>query len=150
MVISWLVRSFCSRWAKTVWGPKPLPIQPRYHTPAFAIVVLTGWSIIQILVVATFTRDKSMFDTLTDFAMFGAVIFETLAVSTIFVFRRRCPTLRPYRCWGYPLVPILYLFLPAYILSNMFFFQTIEAGAGLGLIAMGIAAYFGLGLQKKG
>jgi basic amino acid/polyamine antiporter, APA family len=126
-------------------------IQPRYHTPAFAIVVLTGWSIIQILVVAAFTRDKSMFDTLTDFAMFGAVIFETLAVSTIFVFRRRMPDApRPYRCWGYPLVPILYLFLPAYILSNMFFFQTIEAGAGLGLIALGAAVYFGLGLQKKG
>ena len=36
-------------------------------------------------------RDKPLFDMLTDFAMFGAVIFETLAVTTIFIFRKRRP-----------------------------------------------------------
>ncbi len=41
-----------------------------------------------------------MFDTLTDFAMFGAVIFETLAVSTIFVFRRRMPDAAPVSLLG--------------------------------------------------
>ena len=83
--------------------------------------------------------------------MFGAVIFETLAVTTIFVFRRRLPDVpRAYKCWGYPVVPLLYLVLPAYILFNMFFGQTIEAVVGLGFIALGAAVYFGMGLQKKG
>ena len=132
-------------------APKALgAVHPRFHTPAFAIAVLTGWSILLILLVAATTRDKSMFDTLTDFAMFGAVIFDTLAVTTIFVFRRRLPDApRPYRCWGYPVVPLLYLVLPVYILTNMFFGQTTEAVVGLGFIALGAAVYFGMGLNKR-
>ena len=94
-------------------------------------------------------KDKLMFDMLTDFAMFGAVIFETLAVTTIFVFRKRLPHVpRVYRCWGYPVVPLVYLILPMYILTNMFSQQTTEAAVGVGFIAFGAAVYFGLGLAK--
>jgi len=126
-------------------------IHPRYRTPAVAIAVLAAWSITLLLVVALTTRDKTTFDSLTDFALFGAVIFETLAVSTIFVFRRRLPDApRPYRCLGYPLVPLLYLVLPAYILTNTFFQQTTEAVAGLGFIALGAGVYFAMGLQRTG
>jgi amino acid transporter len=80
---------------------------------------------------------------MTDFAMFGAVIFETLAVTTIFVFRYRLPHVeRPYRCWGYPVVPILYVFLPAFILFNMFRNQRTEALVGIGFIALGAFVYY--------
>jgi APA family basic amino acid/polyamine antiporter len=85
---------------------------------------------------------KPIFDMLTDYAMFGAVIFETLAVTTIFVFRRTLPGAeRPYRCWGYPWVPLLYLVLPLYILGSTLVNPTIEAVAGLGFIALGAAIY---------
>ena len=57
---------------------------------------------------------------LTDFAMFGSLTFETLAVLSIFVFRFRRPDAeRPYRCPGYPVVPLLYVLLPAFVLTNM-------------------------------
>src|SRR5262249_57309136 len=93
-------------------------------------------------------RDKPLFDILTDFAMFGAVIFETLAVSTIFVFRRRLPDVpRPYRCLGYPVVPLLYFVLPAYILGT--FRQAAEAAAGLGFIGLGALVYLGIWLGKR-
>jgi amino acid transporter len=89
------------------------------------------------------SADKDHFDILTNFAMFGAVIFETMAVTSIFVFRRRLPDAeRPYRCWGYPLVPALYVILPALILGNMFFKQQLEAAAGVGLIALGAGVYY--------
>jgi APA family basic amino acid/polyamine antiporter len=123
-------------------------IHPTFRTPAWAIAVMAGWAILLILSVAMGTRAgwldpaKSHFDTLTDFAMFGAVIFETLAVTTIFVFRRRLPDApRPYRCWGYPLVPALYLVLPAMILCNMFARQQAEAAVGVGFIAVGAIVY---------
>jgi amino acid transporter len=94
---------------------------------------------------------KPHFDVMTDFAMFGAVIFETLAVTTIFVFRRKRPEAeRPYRCWGYPVVPALYLVLPALILGNMFFRQTVEALTGLGFIALGAVAYWHIELHSRG
>jgi amino acid transporter len=124
-------------------------VHARYRTPAVAILVLAGWSVLLVLGVAGLTRlgvlppDKSAFDVMTDFCMFGAVIFETLAVSTIFVFRRKYPDAeRPYRCWGYPVVPALYLVLPALVLGNMFVSQQAEAASGVGFILLGALVYY--------
>lgn len=136
-------------------------IHPRFHTPARAIAVLTAWAMLLVvgagavryfglptLEVGEWIVDinppasKNLFDMLTDFAMFGAVIFETLAVATIFVFRWREPDApRPYRCPGYPWVPLIYLVLPAFVLANMFVHQQIEVLVGLGFIGCGMAVY---------
>jgi amino acid transporter len=131
-------------------------VHSRYRTPALAIAVLAVWSSFQVLVVAFLTwlgwleESKSHFDRLTDFAMFGAVIFETLAVVSIFIFRRkRAEAERPYRCPGYPLVPALYVILPAFVLVNMFLHETVEAMAGVSFIALGAAVYGVLGLGRS-
>lgn len=130
-------------------------VHERYRTPAVAIAVLATWSSLQVVSVAFLTwlgwleESKSHFDVLTDFAMFGAVIFETLAVVSIFVFRRRRPNVeRPYRCPGYPLVPALYVILPVFVLVNMFTYQKVEALTGVGFIALGAAVYMVLGLGR--
>ncbi|HLJ94269.1 MAG TPA: amino acid permease [Gemmataceae bacterium] len=124
-------------------------IHPTYRTPAWAIVVFAVWASLLVLGAAALTRlqllpeDKDHFDILTDFAMFGAVIFETMAVTSIFVFRRRYPDApRPYRCLGYPVVPALYVILPSLILGNMFVKQRTEALIGVGFIALGALVYF--------
>lgn len=133
-------------------------VHARYRTPALAIAVLAGWSSLQVVTVALLTwlgwlaESKSHFDRLTDFAMFGAVIFETLAVVAIFIFRKnRADADRPYRCPGYPWVPALYVVLPAFIVVNMFLHQDtiLEALAGVGFIALGAAVYGVLGLGRK-
>jgi amino acid transporter len=86
---------------------------------------------------------KSLFDTLTDFAMFGAVIFETSAVATIFVFRRRLPDVeRPYRCWGYPFVPAAYVAVLAVVVASTFVNQRMESLVGAGFIVLGAGVYF--------
>jgi basic amino acid/polyamine antiporter, APA family len=124
-------------------------VHPRYRTPALAIVVMAVWAALLVLAVGLLTRmgvlpaGKSHFDVMTDFAMFGAVIFETLAVSTIFVFRRKLPNAeRPYRCVGYPVVPALYLVLPVLLLGNYFVNQQAEAAGGVAFIALGAAVYW--------
>jgi amino acid transporter len=123
-------------------------VHPRYRTPALAILVMGFWSALLVLAVALLTHvgwldaGKSHFDRLTDFAMFGAIIFETMAVASIFVFRRRLPHVeRPYRCWGYPVVPVLYVLLMVPVVLNTFFNQRTEALIGLVFIALGAAAY---------
>jgi amino acid transporter len=128
-------------------------VHPRYHTPAVAILVLTAWSVMLVVGIAVLTQlglleeGKSHFDILTDFAMFGVVIFETLAVVSIFVFRRRWPDAeRPYRCPGYPVVPALYVLLPAWVLVSMFVYQWREALTGVAFIALGAVVYRLLGL----
>jgi amino acid transporter len=131
-------------------------VHPRFRTPALAILVLAFWAVGLVLGAAVLTetgilsRDKNHFDVLTDFAIFGSVTFETLAVSTIFVFRRRLPDVeRPYRCLGYPVVPALYVLLMALVLINMFFKQRLEALTGMGFIAVGAFVYYVFGMKVR-
>ena len=95
---------------------------------------------------------KSLFDMMTDFAMFGAIIFETLAVATIFVFRRRLPDAeRPYRCPLYPWIPLTYLALPAFVLFTMFIRdeERMQSFVGLGVIGLGALVYWVWQVQMK-
>jgi amino acid transporter len=137
-------------------------IHPVFRTPARAILALAAWSAGLVLAAAALTqhrlptlelagwqldinlpKDKTLFDVVTDFAMFGAVIFETTALATIFALRRRMPYAeRPYRCWGYPFVPAAYVVILAMILASMFYNQRLEAAVGLGFIALGAAVYY--------
>jgi amino acid transporter len=136
-------------------------VHVKYRTPALAILVMGGWSALLVLAAAVLTQTrlpildlgsfqvdlnvpqgKSLFDILTDFAMFGAITFETLAVTTIFVFRWRLPHVeRPYRCPGYPVVPVLYVLILAAVLVSMFVSQRTEALVGVGFIALGAGVY---------
>jgi amino acid transporter len=141
-------------------------VHPRFHTPALAILVMAIWACVLVVGGAALTRGalpplnvgfgtldlnmtgtKPLFDVLTDYAMFGAVIFETMAVLSIFVFRWTRPDAeRPYRCWGYPVVPALYILLPALIVGNMFLRERTEALIGCGFIALGVCVYYAFGL----
>ena len=91
-------------------------LHPTWGTPARAIAVLAGWCILLVLgagmLIYFKVMRKALFDVLTNYAMFGAVSFETLAVASIFMVRRQYPVGKvdlPYRCWGYPIVPALYI-----------------------------------------
>ncbi len=138
-------------------------VHAQYRTPAVAIVAMAAWSALLVLCVGALTQyrvpvlslgfaeldlnvpaGKSPFDIMTDFVIFGSVTFETLAVATIFVFRRRLPRAeRPYRCWGYPVVPALYVLIMLAVLFNMFAAeeQRSEAVIGAAFIATGAAVY---------
>jgi amino acid transporter len=134
-------------------------VHPKRHTPARAIWAMAIWSSVLVLAVAVLEslgvlgdvkkEKKDPFDVLTNFAMFGAVIFETMAVLSIFSLRRKMASAeRPYRCPGYPLVPALYALVPAYILVSMFRGQPLEAAAGSGFVALGILVYYAAGLNR--
>ncbi|HEY3787269.1 MAG TPA: amino acid permease [Urbifossiella sp.] len=143
-------------------------LHPRYATPALATFVVAGWSCLLVLLGGVLTQyrplefgeydfnlpvGKASFDVFTDFAVFGATTFETLAVASIFVFRWKYPPTaenRPYRCWGYPVTPAIYVVILGMVVANMFASpeQRSEALIGLGFIAVGAVGY--LGLFRKG
>jgi amino acid transporter len=119
-------------------------VHPRYHTPARATAVLAGWSIVLVLIVAALKLDKSAFDVLTDYAMFGAVAFETMAVASVFMFRWKRPNAeRPYRCLGYPFTPGIYVLCFAGLLANYFINpdMRLEGYCGAGFALLGAAVY---------
>lgn len=133
-------------------------VHPVYQTPYIAIMVLGVWSSVLVILGGVGTSmgmGLSLFDLLTNFSMFGAVIFETMGVLSIFVFRRIMPDFpRPYKCWGYPFTPLLYAVIPACVLGNMFFAShTNELGiviyphhaevySGITFLAVGVAVYY--------
>jgi amino acid transporter len=123
-------------------------VHARYHTPALAILLMAGWACGLVLATAVLTAldllppDADPFDLLTNFVIFGSVVFETLALSTIFLFRLRRPDVeRPYRCIGYPVTPALYILVMALVLVNMFVAQWREALTGAVFVAVGVGVY---------
>jgi len=83
-----------------------------------------------------------LYDLMFTYVIFGATVFYTLAIAAVFVLRRTRPDLpRPYRTWGYPVTPLVYVVAAAGLLANMLRETPAESLAGLGVIAAGLAAY---------
>lgn len=83
------------------------------------------------------------FDTITDYAIFGSWIFYGLVTSSIFIFRRKYPNAeRPYKAWGYPFVPIIFLFVTGWLLVNTMITSPQSSFIGIGLIILGLPVYF--------
>ena len=96
---------------------------------------------------------KAPFDVITDFAMFGAISFETSAVASIFVYRTRYPVREvalPYRCPLYPVLPAVYVLCLGAVLVNMFQSQRAEALTGVGFILVGAFVYVLFGRRQTG
>jgi APA family basic amino acid/polyamine antiporter len=83
-----------------------------------------------------------LFDVMYTYVIFGGTIFYTAAIASVFVLRWTRPDLpRPYRTWGYPVTPAVYLAASAVLLWNMLSTQLAESLAGLGIIVAGLPAY---------
>jgi APA family basic amino acid/polyamine antiporter len=88
-------------------------------------------------------RTEDPFDTLTNYVMFGAIIFETMAVAAVFRLRRLAPDLpRPFRSWGYPWGPALHILAMLFVLEETLRQQAWQKSVlGLGFIALGWLVY---------
>lgn len=119
-------------------------IHPRHETPANAIVLQGVWA--ALLIFLMFRREgtpQDAFDDLTAFVIFGGNLFYALAVASVFMLRRRYPDLpRPYRTWGYPLTPALYLLAFAAVLVSLLLKEFYVSMAGLLLIVAGAPIYY--------
>lgn len=101
--------------------------------------------------IATILALSGSFDTLTDYVIFGSWIFYALATSSIFVYRRRYPNAeRPYKAWGYPVVPIVFLLVAGWLLINTMMTATKQSFIGLGLIVLGLPVYYYLTSRNQG
>jgi APA family basic amino acid/polyamine antiporter len=82
------------------------------------------------------------FDTLTDSVIFASWLFYGLAGASVFVFRRTMPeVVRPYRVWGYPYVPLIFLVVTAGMLITALVATPRQALTGLVTMALGVPFY---------
>jgi APA family basic amino acid/polyamine antiporter len=109
-------------------------VHPGHRTPAKALL-LHG------LVAGVWTLTGTYSDLLTMTA-FTSLLFNVLTVAGLFVLRRRRPDLRrPYRVWGYPVVPLLFVAVALFFLVYMPVADPRNTGLGLLLTAAGVPAY---------
>lgn len=118
-------------------------VDPRFGTPALAEGVLAAWSVALVLL-GSLSPDprKRLFDVLTDYCIFGASLFYLAAVAAVFVLRIRRPEWpRPYRAWGYPLLPAVFVAGYIVLLAWMAWSAPWECASGLVLLGAGLGVY---------
>lgn len=112
------------------------------HVPINGVIFMGVWASILAL--------SGSFDTLTDYVIFGSWIFYALITSSIFIFRRKYPDAeRPYRAWGYPIVPVLFLLVSGAFLVVTMYAAPTSSFIGIGLILLGLPVYYYLTLNGK-
>lgn len=126
-------------------------ISARTQTPVVAIAAVTIWSIALILM-PDFRAERTtpLADWLTTYCVFGGSIFYLSAVLAVFVQRSRNPAApRPYRAWGYPITPTIFVVFYLFLLLSMFVARPNECIWGLTLILVGWVVYMGLGRRNS-
>lgn len=110
-------------------------VSPHTHVPIRAVLTQSVWASLLAL--------AGSYDTLTDAVIFAAWLFYGLAAASLFVFRRRLPDAsRPYRAFGYPLLPAVFVLASAGLMFTTFLATPRQAVLGAALMLAGLPFYF--------
>jgi amino acid transporter len=111
-------------------------ISPRFQSPSVAIWLATALGVVYVLL--------NDFQQLADKFILGIWPFYALAVAAVFVLRRTRPDMpRPYRTWGYPVVPLLFLLASVGMVVNALVTDPVNTGVTFGIILAGVPVYYG-------
>ena len=117
-------------------------VHPRFHTPSVAIIAQAVLSVVLLLLGANFRQLFSL-------AIFAEWLFYMITGSTIFVFRTRNPDApRPYRMWGYPVVPAVFVVVATALLCYTFKNDWPNSGYGLLVILAGIPVFLAFARRR--
>jgi basic amino acid/polyamine antiporter, APA family len=110
-------------------------IHPRYKSPSVSLVIQGLLSSVLLLALGRFQQ-------LFELAVFAEWLFYMLTATTVFVYRRRHPEMaRPYRVWGYPVLPAVFVISAAVVLYSSFTGNLQGSLIGSGLILLGLPLY---------
>jgi APA family basic amino acid/polyamine antiporter len=117
-------------------------VHPRFHTPSVAIVVQCGLAIVLLLLGGSFRQFFSL-------TIFAEWVFYMIAGSTLFVYRWRAPHAeRPYRVWGYPVVPAVFVMVSAALLYYTFTGNLKSSAGGCLVILAGVPVFYCFGKRR--
>jgi APA family basic amino acid/polyamine antiporter len=103
--------------------------------PGFALVVQGFWAILLCL--------SGTYGNLLDYVIFAVLIFFTLTILSIFILRVKKPDLpRPYKAFGYPVIPSLYILTTLTIMVILLIYKPDYTFPGLGIVLLGIPVFY--------
>jgi APA family basic amino acid/polyamine antiporter len=107
--------------------------------PAFALMIQCVWASLLCL--------SGSYGDLLDYVVFAVLLFYILTIAGIFILRKTKPDVeRPYKAFGYPVLPMLYIVLAAAICIDLLIFKPNYTYPGLFIVLLGVPVYF---LWKK-
>jgi APA family basic amino acid/polyamine antiporter len=111
----------------------------RKGVPGFAILIQGVWAVLLCL--------SGTYSDLLDYVIFAVLIFFSLTILAIFILRVKRPDIpRPYKAWGYPVVPALYIVVTTFIMVILLIYKPNYTFPGLVIVLLGIPVYY---LWKK-
>jgi APA family basic amino acid/polyamine antiporter len=118
-----------------VFLPSAARVHPLYRTPHVAIVALSAWSAVLAL--------SGSYEQLFTYVMFSSILLHMVGAIGLFRLRRTRPDHpRPYKVWGYPYVPAVFILASTAFVLNTLREKPGESFAGLGLLALGLPVYW--------
>jgi APA family basic amino acid/polyamine antiporter len=109
-------------------------VDPERHTPVASLWSQCIWSALLAL--------SGTYDQLYTCVVFALFLFHILTAIAVMVLRRRRPEIpRPYRTWGYPVVPLLFIATCVALVANTLVAKPVESLAGVGLLLLGLPVY---------
>jgi basic amino acid/polyamine antiporter, APA family len=120
------------------------------HVPAMGLLLQGVWAGILVLLRTRIVDGKTgavsygnLYGVLLDYVIFAALMFYVLTIAGVFVLRRKRPDAeRPYRAWGYPVVPVLYIVTASVIMLILILYQTQDTWPGLVIVLLGVPVYW--------
>jgi APA family basic amino acid/polyamine antiporter len=120
------------------------------HVPAMGLLLQGVWAGVLVLLRTRLVNAKTgvvsfgnLYGVLLDYVIFAVLIFYVLTIGGIFVLRRKRPDAeRPYRAWGYPFVPILYILTASLIMLILILYETQDTWPGLVIVLVGVPVYW--------
>ena len=118
----------------------------RANVPGAALVMQGIWSAV-LLTIRTYQPATgtygNLYSNLLDYIISAALIFYILTIAGVFRLRKIKPNVeRPYRAFGYPLIPLLYLICASIILAVLFIYRTATTIPGVVIVLIGVPVYF--------
>src|SRR3954467_3932941 len=120
------------------------------HVPAWGLIIQGIWAGVLVLprtvktdAAGNITGYGNLYGNLLDYVISAALIFYILTIIGLFVLRRKRPDVeRPYKAFGYPIIPALYVIGASVILAVLFIYQTATTWPGLIIVLTGVPIYF--------
>jgi basic amino acid/polyamine antiporter, APA family len=121
---------------------KVAEVHPKFLTPHISIVAIGLWSVVLSL--------TGTFEQLFTYVIFGEWVFFGLMVAAVIILRKKRPDLpRPYKTWGYPVTPIIFVLAALFISVNSLVTGFWNAFRGLAIILLGVPVYLYWNRKKK-
>lgn len=125
----------------------------RAHVPGRALLLQCLWSVLLVIPRtwnAATGQYGNLYSDLLEYVISAALLFYIITVAGVFRLRRTRPDAeRPYRTWGYPIVPAAYILGATIVLVVLFVFRPTTTWPGFAIVALGVPIYYFIRLRQR-